>query len=182
MKLLSHYTSTSPGVYPSSLLSHSDHILGSNPIITRNLRHTIAYIDVDHVGVYGKSEVREDVGRVYKVSVEGVGKCVGVWGGDMGRGVGKGRGRCGKVCWGLGGGEGRCERRCVGVPHTSFHTSPHLPLPTPHLHTPTHLLSSLNTSYTFTHISPHLNPHPKRLPQNWESGWCVEVWCDKSFT
>ena len=29
-----------------SLLSHSGHILGSDPIITRNLCHTIAYVDV----------------------------------------------------------------------------------------------------------------------------------------
>ena len=33
-------------MYAISLLSHFGHILGSNPIITRNLCHTIAYIDV----------------------------------------------------------------------------------------------------------------------------------------
>ena len=46
-ELSSHYTSTSPAMYPGSLLSHSSYILGSIPIITWNLRHTIiAYIYV----------------------------------------------------------------------------------------------------------------------------------------
>ena len=45
LELLSHYTSTSPAMYAGSLLSHSGHILGSNPMITQNFRHTIVYID-----------------------------------------------------------------------------------------------------------------------------------------
>ena len=50
MELLLHYTSMNSAMYAGSLLSHSDHILGSNSIITWNLCHTIAYwyIDIHH--------------------------------------------------------------------------------------------------------------------------------------
>ena len=65
----------------------------------------------------GGEEVWGRYGRVYGESVESVGKCVGVWGGERrGMGdVGKVRGdrsvgkvwesvwgECGKVCWGVG--------------------------------------------------------------------------------
>ena len=63
-------------MYLRDLLLHSGHIFGSNPIITRNLHHTVAYIDV-HItsnfrytsGYDGKivlvvRKVRRDVGSV----------------------------------------------------------------------------------------------------------------------
>ena len=46
--------------------------------------------------------VGERCGRMYGVSVKGVGKCVGVWG-KVWRVWGKVR----EVCWGVGGGEER---------------------------------------------------------------------------
>ena len=47
--------------------------------------------------MWGREEVGGRCGRVYGVSVEGLGKCVGVWGevwGDMWE-------MCREVCWGF---------------------------------------------------------------------------------
>ena len=62
LELSSHYTSTSPAIYPGSLLSHSGHVFESIPIITRNLRHTIiAYIYVQ-LGLSSDCSVRVEFG------------------------------------------------------------------------------------------------------------------------
>ena len=49
--------------YAGSLLSHSSHILGSNPVITWNLCHAIAYIDV-RLGLGLNHSVRVRFGSV----------------------------------------------------------------------------------------------------------------------
>ena len=101
-------------------------------------------------------KVRKDVwgvekcGRVYGVS----GKCVGLWGKD----VGKGMGRCREVCLG------------VGPQHTSCHTSPHL-LP--------HLIPSPFPTSPLTYPTPQhiflLSPHPPSPSQGVAKLPCDEV-------
>ena len=126
-ELSSHYTSTSPAMYASSLLSHSGHILGSSPIITRNFCHTTAYIDVHHAKLSShywmcgnvRWGVRGDVVRM-RMSV---GKCTGVWG-EVKEDVGKCGGRYGESQH-----SSQTPTHFVTFTHLPLHFS--TPLPTP---------------------------------------------------
>ena len=134
-ELSSHYSSTSPAMYASSLLSHCCHILGSNSIITWNLGCTIAYIDIHHVELSshnwmcGKNVLgcKGNMGSV-KMGVE---KCVG------GKREVKGE------VWGR-----------YGEPQhsTSSHISPHL------------YQNSNTLFHTSFYTSLHLSLHPPPTP------------------
>ena len=110
----------------------------------------------------------EKCGRVYGVSMENAGKCVGVWAEVWGKVYGVSV----EVCWDVGRGEGRCGKRygrcaeicikevCWGVGplHTSSQTS-HV---SPHSNLSLHLLLPPPTpEHTSLHLSPHL-PSPSQ--------------------